>query len=182
MCGRQSSLSRRPRLRCRRPRNTARLPQRFLLADLLPYRCFAIQKVCDRSRMCAIQHAWGAPTGGLCRALLGGVFSEHTGLSGLLVARERCGPGGFPSQRKGPGVARERPTASNVVPPSPVTPEHVKRDAWAGAYACRGPCPASQYAADAGAVQGVPASPRAWGGSASIALRVRRGALDGGGW
>jgi hypothetical protein len=82
--------------------------------------------------MCAIQHAWGAPTGGLCRALLGGVFSEHTGLSGLLVARERCGPGGFPSQRKGPGVARERPTASNVVPPSPVTPEHVKRDAWAG--------------------------------------------------
>jgi hypothetical protein len=38
---------------------------------------------------------------------------------------------GFPSNGKGPSVARERPTASDAVPPIHVGPEHAQPDAWA---------------------------------------------------
>jgi hypothetical protein len=45
-------------LRCRRPRNTPRLPQRFFLDAFLPYRCFAIPpsiRIRPDSH-CAIEH------------------------------------------------------------------------------------------------------------------------------
>ena len=59
-----------------------------------------------------------------------GSFRSH-GLIGLRMARERCGLVGFPSQRKGASVARERPTASDV-PPIQIIPEPAKFDSWAG--------------------------------------------------
>jgi hypothetical protein len=44
---------------------------------------------------------------------------------------ECCGLAGIPSERKGAGVARKRPTASDVVPPIHIAPEDAKPDAWA---------------------------------------------------